>query len=452
MELSIREVVTACRGRLICGDDEVVISGVSTDTRTIEPGMLFIPIRGENFDGHKFIDKAIENGAAAVLTELGGEYSVPAVRVEDTRRAMGRLASYYLNKLNIPTVAITGSVGKTTTKDMVASVLAKRYNVYKTQGNLNNDIGVPLTVFALKPYHTAAVIEMGMNHFGEISYLTSIVKPDVALITNVGVSHIENLGSREGILKAKCEIFEGLKSDGTAIVNGDDDMLSTLRGNLKGLVMFGTNTSLDWYADNIRERGLEGIDCTIHGNGSSVCFDVSISVPGRHMVLNALAAAAAGYALGMSAEEIKAGIEDFKPTKMRMDIIHSGDLTIINDAYNSNPVSAMAAVDVLAAEEGVRCAVLGDMFELGSFAPKLHYELGEYTAKKGIDIIVAVGELSRELYEGAKQVRNKNVYYFKTQEDFLENIDSIIHGKMTVLVKASRGMKFERTTEKLRGE
>lgn len=452
MELSIREVVTACRGRLICGDDELVFSGVSTDTRTIEPGMLFIPIRGENFDGHKFIDKAIENGAAAVLTELGGEYSVPAVRVEDTRRAMGRLASYYLNKLNIPTVAITGSVGKTTTKDMVASVLAKRYNVYKTQGNLNNDIGVPLTVFALKPYHTAAVIEMGMNHFGEISYLTSIVKPDVALITNVGVSHIENLGSREGILKAKCEIFEGLKSDGTAIVNGDDDMLSTLRGKLKGLVMFGTDASLDWYADNIREHGLEGIDCTIHGNGSSVCFDVSISVPGRHMVLNALAAAAAGYALGMSAEEIKAGVEDFKPTKMRMDIIHSGDLTIINDAYNSNPVSAMAAVDVLAAEEGVRCAVLGDMFELGSFAPKLHYDLGEYTAKKGIDIIVAVGELSRELYEGAKQVRNKDVYYFKTQEEFLENIDSIIRGKMTVLVKASRGMKFEKTTEKLRGE
>lgn len=452
MELSIREVVTACRGRLICGDDELVFSGVSTDTRTIEPGMLFIPIRGENFDGHKFIDKAIENGAAAVLTELGGEYSVPAVRVEDTRRAMGRLASYYLNKLNIPTVAITGSVGKTTTKDMVASVLAKRYNVYKTQGNLNNDIGVPLTVFALKPYHTAAVIEMGMNHFGEISYLTSIVKPDVALITNVGVSHIENLGSREGILKAKCEIFEGLKSGGTAIVNGDDDMLSTLRGSLKGLVMFGTDASLDWYADNIRERGLDGIDCTIHGNGSSVCFDVSISVPGRHMVLNALAAAAAGYALGMSAEEIKAGVEDFKPTKMRLDIIHSGDLTIINDAYNSNPVSAMAAVDVLAAEEGVRCAVLGDMFELGSFAPKLHYDLGEYTAKKGIDIIVAVGELSRELYEGAKQVRNKDVYYFKTQEEFLENIDSIIRGKMTVLVKASRGMKFEKTTEKLRGE
>lgn len=452
MELSIREVVTACRGRLICGDDELVFSGVSTDTRTIEPGMLFIPIRGENFDGHKFIDKAIENGAAAVLTELGGEYSVPAVRVEDTRRAMGRLASYYLNKLNIPTVAITGSVGKTTTKDMVASVLAKRYNVYKTQGNLNNDIGVPLTVFALKPYHTAAVIEMGMNHFGEISYLTSIVKPDVALITNVGVSHIENLGSREGILKAKCEIFEGLKSDGTAIVNGDDDMLSTLRGSLKGLVMFGTDASLDWYADNIRERGLDGIDCTIHGNGSSVCFDVSISVPGRHMVLNALAAAAAGYALGMSAEEIKAGVEDFKPTKMRMDIIHSGDLTIINDAYNSNPVSAMAAVDVLAAEGGVRCAVLGDMFELGSFAPKLHYDLGEYAAKKGIDIIVAVGELSRELYEGAKQVRDKDVYYFKTQEEFLENIDSIIRGKMTVLVKASRGMKFEKTTEKLRGE
>ena len=451
MELSIKEVVTGCRGRLICGDEDVVISGVSTDTRTIEPGMLFIPVRGEKFDGHKFIDKAIENGAAAVLTELGGEYPVPAVKVEDTRRAMGRLASYYLKKLDIPTVAVTGSVGKTTTKDMVASVLAKGYNVYKTQGNLNNDIGVPLTRFALQPYHTAAVIEMGMNHFGEISYLTSIVKPDVALITNVGVSHIENLGSREGILKAKCEIFEGLKPDGTAIVNGDDDMLRTLRGKISGLVMFGTDTSLDWYADNIRERGLEGIDCTIHGKGS-VCFDVSIGVPGRHMVLNALAAAAAGNALGMSAEEINAGIEDFKPTRMRMDIIHSGELTIINDAYNSNPVSAMAAVDVLAAEEGVRCAVLGDMFELGSFAPKLHYELGEYTAKKGIDIIVAVGELSRHLYEGARQVKDSGVYYFETQEDFLRNIDKIINAKMTVLVKASRGMKFEKTTEKLRGE
>ncbi len=452
MELSVREIITACRGRLICGDENVIISGVSTDTRTIEPGMLFIPVRGENFDGHKFIDKAIENGAAAVLTELGGEYPVPAVRVEDTRRGMGRLASYYLNKLAIPTVAITGSVGKTTTKDMVASVLAKGYNVYKTQGNLNNDIGVPLTIFALEPYHTAAVIEMGMNHFGEISYLTSIVRPDVALITNVGVSHIENLGSREGILKAKCEIFEGLKPDGIAIVNGDDDMLSTLKGSREGLVMFGTDSSLDWYADNIRERGLDGIDCSIHHSHSGLSFDVSIAVPGRHMVLNALAAAAAGYALGMDAESIKAGIEDFKPTKMRMDIIHTGELTIINDVYNSNPVSAMAAVDVLAAEKGVRCAILGDMFELGSFAPKLHYELGEYTAKKGIDIIVAVGKLSRQLYEGAKQVRDKDVYYFETQEEFLDNINDIITGKMTVLVKASRGMKFEKTTEKLRGE
>jgi UDP-N-acetylmuramoyl-tripeptide--D-alanyl-D-alanine ligase len=414
--------------------------------------MLFIPLRGENFDGHKFIDKAIESGATAVITEENKTYGVPAVLVEDTLLAMGQIAGYYKAKLNIPAVAITGSVGKTTTKDIVASVLAKHFNVYKTQGNLNNDIGVPLTIFSLEKEHTAAVIEMGMNHFGEIRYLASIVQPDIAVITNVGVSHIENLGSREGILKAKCEIFEGLKKGGKAIVNGDNDMLATLSDSYDGfkLTKFGTDSSFDIYADNIAEKGLDGIDCTIH-YGSEV-FDVSIHIPGKHMVSNALAAAAAGFALGMSAEEIKAGIESFEPTKMRMDIIKSNGLTIINDVYNSNPVSAMAAVDVLASADGKKCAVLGDMFELGEFAPKLHYDLGKYTAEKNIDEIVCIGEISKNMYEGARSVRESNVHYFATQEEFFESLDDIINGEMTVLVKASRGMKFEKTTDKLRGE
>ncbi len=263
MELSLREIINFCGGTLLSGDENTVIKGISTDTRTISGDMLFIPLKGESFDGHNFIDAAVEKGAAAVLTQYDSNYTVPAIKVEDTRLAMGKIAAFYLKKLNIPTVAITGSVGKTTTKDMVASVLGKHFNVWKTQGNLNNDIGVPLTIFSLLPTHTAAVIEMGMNHFEEISYLTNIVRPDIALITNVGVSHIENLGSREGILKAKCEIFEGLKKGGTAIVNGDNDMLATLKGSREDLVFFGTSPEFDVYADNIKEKGIEGIDCTI---------------------------------------------------------------------------------------------------------------------------------------------------------------------------------------------
>ena len=450
MELRIKEIVSACGGTLLCGDENILIHDVSTDTRTIKEGMLFIPLKGESFDGHKFIDKAVEGGACAVLTELDGDYGVPAIKVADTHLAMGALAAYYIKKLNVPTVAITGSVGKTTTKDMIASVLAKHFNVCKTRGNLNNDIGVPLTVFSLLPEHTAAVIEMGMNHFKEISYLTNIIKPDIAVITNVGVSHIENLGSREGILQAKCEIFEGLKENGTAIVNGDNDMLITLHGKRDNIVLFGINPNFDIYADNITEHGINGISCTIHRGGTS--FDVNIHIPGRHMVSNALAAAAAGFALGMSAEEIKSGIESFQPAKMRMDIIRKGNLTIINDVYNSNPVSAMAAVDVLASQDGRRCAVLGDMFELGDFGPKLHYELGEYTAKKAVDEIVCIGEISKNMYEGAKSVRQTGVHYFASQEDFFKELDRIIIPPMTVLVKASRGMKFEKTTDKLKGE
>ena len=459
MKLTLKEIAAACGGVLAGGDENTIVRGISADTRTIGTDMLFIPIKGERFDGHRFISAAAEAGAAAALTAEDTDCPIPVVRVKDTRLAMGAIAAYYIKKLGIPAVAVTGSVGKTTTKDMIASVLGRHFNVYKTQGNLNNDIGVPLTVFSLDEEHTAAVIEMGMNHFKEISYLTDIVKPDIAVITNVGVSHIENLGSREGILKAKCEIFEGLKPGGTAIVNGDDDMLITLKGKMDGLVLFGTSPGFDVYADNICENGIDGISCTIHKNRMlspadkepvSSAFDVDIHIPGRHMVSNALAAASAGFALGMSREEIKSGIESFEPTKMRMDVIRCGSLTIINDVYNSNPVSAKAAVDVLAHAGGRRCAILGDMFELGSFAPSLHYELGRYTAAAGIDEIIAIGDISANMYEGAKSVRESGIHYFRTQDEFFESIGELISGEMTVLVKASRGMKFERTTEELK--
>jgi UDP-N-acetylmuramoyl-tripeptide--D-alanyl-D-alanine ligase len=453
MRLSVSEIVTACGGTLLCGDESVVINGASRDNREEQTGKLFIPLKGERFDGHKFIKAAVESGAAAVLSENEEDSSigVPVIRVDDTRLAMGRLAAYYIKKLGIPTVAITGSVGKTTTKDMVASVLAKHFNVYKTQGNHNNDIGVPLTVFELTEEHTAAVIEMGMNHFEEISYLTKMVHPDVAVITNVGVSHIENLGSREGILKAKCEIFEGLKPNGTAIVNGDNDMLITLKGKRKDVLLFGTSEDFAVYADSIKSYGLDGTDCTIHSRlaGKEMSFDVHISTPGKHMVSNALAATSAGLALGLTAEEIKAGIEDFVPTGMRMDVIRKPNRIIVNDAYNSNPVSAEAGIDVLAETKGKRCAILGDMFELGTFAPSLHYEVGEYAAKADIDEIVCIGELSKNMYEGALSVRQNGVHYYESCEAFFEDMDEIVRDGMVVLVKASRGMRFERITEKL---
>ena len=450
MELSLKEIVQAAKGTLVQGDGEFVVKGISTDTRTIEKGMLFVALSGESFDGHKFVDVAEEKGAGALLVQKEVKSSLPVIMVKDTRLALGDIAAFYMAKLNIPTVAVTGSVGKTTTKDMIAAVLGKHFNTGKTRGNHNNDIGVPLTVFSYTPENTAAVVEMGMNHFNEISYLTNMVKPDIAIITNVGVSHIEYLGSREGILKAKCEIFEGLKKGGKAIVNGDNDMLITLKGTRDDIVFFGLDPSFDIYADNIKDRGIEGTDCTIHKGDKS--FDVSIHIPGRHMVSNALAAAGAGFELGMTCEEIKQGIEEFVPTGMRMDIIKGDRLTIINDAYNSNPVSAKAAIDVLAAAKGKKCAVLGDMYELGSFGPSLHREVGEYAAKKGIDEIIAVGEISLDLYEGAKSVRENGVHYFKTQEEMLEHITERIQENMTVLVKASRGMKLEKTTEKLRGE
>lgn len=450
IEISLKEIVEATKGTLTKGDESLVIKGISTDTRTIEKGMAFVALSGESFDGHKFVGVAEESGAAVIVAEKPVESNVPVVMVKNTRTALGDIAAYYMAKLNIPVVAITGSVGKTTTKDMIAAVMARHFNVGKTQGNHNNDIGVPLTVFSFEPENTAAVVEMGMNHFGEISYLTNMVKPDIAVITNVGVSHIEYLGSREGILKAKCEIFEGLKKGGKAIVNGDNDMLATLKGTRDDIIFFGLESSFDIYADNIVDKGIEGTDCTIHKG--DMAFDVSIHIPGRHMVSNALAAAGTGFELGMTCQEIKDGIEEFVPTGMRMDVMRGDRLTIINDAYNSNPVSAKAAIDVLAGTEGKTCAILGDMYELGSFAPALHKEVGEYAAQKGIDEIVAVGELSLDLYEGAKDVRDNGIHYFKTQAEMLDAIGDIVKENMTVLVKASRGMRLENTTEKLRGD
>ncbi len=450
MKLTLKEIAENIGGTLRGADVE--INSISRDSRDIGENCLYIPLKGEKFDGHDFIDMACAEGAVAVVTEREYEACpVPSVVVRDTRAALGDIARYYRKKLtNLKVVAVTGSVGKTTTKDIVASVLSRKYKTVKTQGNYNNDIGVPLTIFRIEEDTDVAVIEMGMNHLDEIDYLSSIALPDIAVITNIGVSHIENLGSRDGILKAKCEVFNHMAEESLKILNGDDDKLVTIARKYKNLCYCSLNEFAEVHADNVVERGLDGISCTIYLDDNNIKIPVNIPIPGKHMVKNAMFAAAVGFALGLSAEEIKDGIECFHPTAMRMDIIEGDKYTVINDAYNANPQSVEAAIDVLAACEGTTCCILGDMFELGEKAPQYHAEVGRYAVHRGIDYLICIGEMSENMYEGAVAMGGSEVAYFKTKEEFINDIEGILPEKCTVLVKASRGMHFEKIIEKLR--
>lgn len=448
--ITLEAVAKAVNGKI--SDEKynnIIIENITTDTRKIAEGDLFIPLKGENFDGHNFIQQAFESGALCCLSAENIETDKPCIYVSDTRVALRDLAEYYISLFDIPVVGITGSVGKTTTKDMIASVLMQKYNVLKTEGNFNNEIGLPLTVFRITDDTEVVVLEMGMNSFGEIHNLSKIARPDIAVITNVGVSHIENLGSREGILKAKCEIFDYIKDNGTAILNIDNDMLRTLEGKTDFKTLwYGMENKKDIYADNIVKNGVESINCDIHINDE--IFNVCIPVPGEHMVLNAMAAALVGKTLGLTTSEIKRGIEEFVPTKMRMAVFKTENgTTLINDAYNANPVSMKASIDVLTGVKGEKIAILGDMFELGDFAEKMHYDTGVYAAEKNIDKIICIGNISKSMYEGALSLGG-NAFYFETQEDFFENgFEKLINKGSTVLVKASRGMHFEKTAEKI---
>lgn len=446
--LSIKEIAAACGGRLI-NPSETVISHISTDSRDIKEGSLFIPIVGEKFDGHSFIEDTLKKGAASFLSQKEINTDKTYVLVEDTLKALGDIAAYYRGLFDIPVVGITGSVGKTTTKDMIAAVLSVKYNVVKTKGNFNNHIGLPLTVFGIDETTQAAVLEMGMNHFGEISYLGRIAKPTTAVITNSGVSHIENLGSREGILKAKCEIFESLSPMGKKILNGDCNMLSTLRDKEDRTVFYGLDPKNDIYAEDIRFISLEETEFKIVMDGEKI--PVRISSSGKHMVQNALGAAAVGRELGLDHAEIAKGLESFTPGDKRMDIIKTDRYTIINDTYNANPQSVKAGLDVIAPLEGRSAAILGEMLELGENSKKFHREVGEYAGSIGIDLLCGIGnENVLETTLGASFGGVKKVFYFKTKEEFFENVKKVLKKNDTVLIKASRGAKFEEITDKLK--
>ena len=451
--LTLRQLLEAVNGTLLGDFDDLDAQAVqvSTDSRNITPGCLFIPLEGERFDGHSFINSALEAGAAGCLTARERESYLPGkfyIKVRSTQRALWELARYYKKLFPIPFIAVTGSVGKTTTKDMTAAVLGARFRVHKTEGNFNNDIGVPLTLLRLEAQHEVCVVELGMDHAGEIDNLARLVEPDMALITNIGDAHIENLGSRENIFKAKCEIFPHLKRDGLAVLNGDDPLLASLEGTLAQRTVFvGEGEGLDYTARDLSSDGAGHLFCRVKTPRSQ--FEANIPALGSHMIYPTLMAAAAAEALGMAPDEIVRGIGAFLPTKMRMNILRcKGDIVILNDAYNANPQSMRAAAAVLGDAQGRRkVAVVGDMKELGPGSEQFHRAVGGYFAQAGADRLIAVGDLARFMAEGAKAAGLSQSDYFSTLDAAKNALSRELRAGATILVKASRSMSFEKIVD-----
>lgn len=446
--MTVGNIAKACGGQLF-GDEKSKLeaSCVVIDSRKLEEGGVFIATKGERVDGHDFIPQMAEKKALAVVCEREpSDCQVPYILVQDSFKALKEIAEFYRGQLNIPVVGITGSVGKTSTKEMIASVLSERLNVLKTEGNYNNEIGLPLTVLQIRPEHQAAVLEMGISDFGEMHRLSRIGKPDICVITNIGQCHLENLGTREGILKAKTEIFDFMNPEGSVFLNGDDDMLAKVKAvGDREVVHFGLGIENQVFASNVMSRGLFGCEAVIH-MGLEVFF-VEIPLPGGHMVYNALAAAAVGKCMGLTKEQIKAGISKVRAVGGRSHVIALPSYTVIDDCYNANPVSMKAAIDLLSMALGRKVAILGDMFELGEKEEKMHGEIGCYAAEKGIDVLLCAGRLSRCIYESALAGKRIKAYYFETREELLENIGGILQRGDNILVKASHGMKFDQVVK-----
>ena len=456
--LTFSEIAKACKGRLMHGtaaDEERVMRGVVIDSRKIEKDFLFVAIAGERVDGHDFIDKAYEQGAALCMAEREVACERCYLLVDSTRQALIDLAAYYRSILPVKVIGITGSVGKTSTKEMVASVLAQRYRVLKTQGNFNNEIGVPLTVFGLEETDEVAVLEMGISDFGEMTRLAGITRPDIGLITNIGQCHLENLKDRDGVLKAKTELLPFVKKGGFVLLNGDDDKLRTVEDTDNYQCrFFGLDKSFDVYAEEIEDLGMEGSRCYVCFRGGTR-FRITIPIPGRHMIYNALAGALAGQILGLTIEEIQGGIESLVPVAGRNNRIETEQFTIIDDCYNANPMSMRASLDVLLAAQGRKVAILGDMGELGAEESELHRGVGEYAGEKDIQVLICVGQRAVHMAEGARKAATHNgntteVYHFLTLEEAVMKLPSILQKGDTVLVKASHMMEFPKIVDILK--
>lgn len=455
--IHLSEIARVTGGRFLGRDGEV--RTITTDSRSVEPGAMFIAIRGERFDGHDYITKAYEAGAACVLGERIPDGIIPlgagGVEVEDTVKALGDIAKYRKECVDPFTVAVTGSTGKTTTKEFIYSVLSADNKCHKTEGNFNNDIGMPLTMLKIENGCKYLVLEMGMSGPGEIEYLSRLACPDMAVITNIGDSHIEHFGSREGIRDAKMEVTHGLKSGGKVILNGDEPLLSGVDGAVYVSVK---NEGADYFVSGITDHGM----CTtfdITHNGVTV-QDLSIPVLGEHNVFDAALAYAVGNELGMSEEKLRAGLNNFKNTGMRQNIYQSSDVTVIEDCYNAAPSSMMASMSVLsmiASRQGGRSiAVLGDMRELGDFSRPLHEEVGAKVAELKIDRLYTFGDEAAFIAHGAKAagMAEENVFVFRdldSPEALAEALKGEVKASDAILFKASRAVQLERVIEAMKG-
>ncbi len=436
------DILAACGGEYVGNPSllEAAVTNVVIDSRNAKPGALYVPIIGENNDGHSFIASARANGAALVLSDRVLD-EPPYIRVDNTLIALQAIAARYRKTFSVPFVGLTGSAGKTSTKDMVAAALGARYNVLKTQGNLNNETGVPLTLFSLRQEHEVAVVEMGTNHFGEIDRIAAMVQPDICLFTNIGLAHIENFGTREGIFRGKTEMLRHMRPNGNIVANGDDDYLSTLPNAL----LYGLGEHCAVRGTQVRDCILDGMSFT--ANYAEQAQRMHVPALGQHSVYNALAAVSVGLLLGMSLDEIAAGIETYKPLPGRMNVNKIVRYTVIDDSYNANPTSVQASVDVLAKCPGRRICILGDMRELGDESRRLHEQVGEYVAAKGFDWFLCVGAESRSMFQRAADIAPQQTRYFETQEALLEQLPALLQDGDTILVKASRGMHMEQTVQ-----
>ncbi len=452
--LTLENITRACRGTYH-GDPaklEKEVSHVVIDSRKVEKDYLFVAIDGEKVNAHKFIPDTIKKGALCVVShEDLGETDYPYILVESTGQALLDIAKLYRDSFDLKVVGITGSAGKTSTKEMISSVLSQKYNVHKTLGNFNNEWGLPITIFEMNETHEVAILEMGVNHFGEMRRLSSVASPDICVITNIGIAHLEFFKTREGILQEKSQMIQDMKNDGTIILNGDDDLLSKM-GPVKGVdpVFFGINESCEFCASDLSSAGLKGTACTLR-LPSGETFRCLVPLPGIHMVSNALAGAAVGYSLGLTPEEIKRGIENLPSIPGRNNIISTDKLVILDDCYNANPISAKAAIDVLTMAIGRKVALLGTMGELGNNEAELHFDTGAYAAAQGIDLVCGIGRLGKVIAEGASDGDSgTEALWFETKADFLSSMKDIIREGDNVLVKASHGMNFPELVEALK--
>lgn len=459
--MTISNIATACGGTLYlpAGYElmpEQEAACVVIDSRKLIPGGVFIATKGERVDGHQFITQVFEKGALAVVCEKLPEAEPsklpgPCIVVEDSFAALTKLAAFYRETLSLPIVGITGSVGKTSTKEFIAGVLSAKYRVFKTEGNFNNEIGVPLMLLSIRPEHEVAVLEMGINHFGEMHRLSQMAKPDICVMTNIGQCHLEFLGTRDGILKAKSEIFDYANPDAYVVVNGDDDKLCALRvKDTMTLTHFGLDKTNEVYADQIQMRGLLGSTMQVHTPDLS--FALAINLPGRHQVYNALAAACVALHLGLTPQEIEAGARSVQAVGGRGRVIETDQYVILDDCYNANPVSMKAAIDLMCQADGRKVAILGDMFELGEEELALHEQIGTYCVQKGIDVLLCAGIRSEHMAKAALMAlspKRIEVHHYVTREELQQELADLLQPGDTILIKASHGMQFEQLVKEL---